>query len=313
MKQSLVLLTLTVLLFGCQKSVDIEGNSSTLSQTVESNALAPLPCHTTSFATNYSAAPGQVPPFRFTKTLYSDTRVKTINMLSRAFPNHSAYKKHAYELIGTFSYTTNRAKFTGTRETWEYFKTATGAAGKRSLGKTPVTYYFTFNPNTGYCMRVGIANYTYNSSIVELLYDESGLRLENAFLGMGDGFDPDYFYFKHDSRGNITGTYHVYSTKQNILSYSYDYTKSGGRYNYQPSQYAICQEYSLLEVMQWLPPEKNPRASVSIQFYPFSPFTNTTFVKQSQIYKNQVYDAAKNLLSYTYGDNVLQKTTWYCR
>ena len=305
MKKLLSFCSATILFVACQKNIDTTPATSINGESVSSDALTPLPCHTTSFSTNYSTVAGQVPPFRFTKTLYPDTRVKSINLLSRAFPNHANYKKQAYELIGNFSYTTNRAKFVGTRETWEYYKTTTGGAGRRSLGKKPVTYYFNFDPATGFCLRVGAGGYTYNHSIVELSYLDNSLS--TAFLGMGDlpeGYPYDYFYFKNDSRGNVTENFHVYNSRQTIVKYVYDYTRTGGRYNYIPTQYAISFEFSLLEVMQWLPPEKNPRKGVSVQFYPYG---NSTFVKQSQVYKNHAYDAKKNLISYTYGDNTLQK------
>ncbi|MEO8584484.1 MAG: hypothetical protein ABI415_11840 [Flavitalea sp.] len=296
-------------LFSCQK--EVSNNSVVIeSGTVFSDALMPLACHTTSFVTNYSTVAGQVPPFRFTKTLYPDTRVKTINMLSRAFPNYSAFKKYAYELIGTFTYSINKARFTGTRETWEYYVTTLGGAGKRSLGKMAVDYYFNFNPNNGYCLRVGVGGYTWSQSVVEYFYNDAGTELQAAFLNIAKDIDISYFYFKHDSRGNMTGNYHVYEPYQTLVSYQYDYTKSGGQYTYQPSQYAISYEYSLCEVMQWLPPAKNPRTGVSVQFYPNG---NATFVKQGQVYKNNIYDPTKKLISYTYGDNVSQKITWFCK
>ncbi|HTF31887.1 MAG TPA: hypothetical protein VK625_23680 [Flavitalea sp.] len=40
---------------------------------------------------------------------------------------------------------------------------------------------------------------------------------------------------------------------------------------------------------------------------------NGTKVTQSQVYKNYVFDAKENQTSLTYGDNLPQKTTWYCK
>lgn len=96
------------------------------------------------------------------------------------------------------------------------------------------------------------------------------------------------------------------------VSDTYDYTvpATNKRYNYIPSQNLISQPFSLLEVMQWLPPSTHQRKGVTGTFYPYN---NSYKVAQSQTYKNHKFDSKGNLLSYTYADNAPQKTTWFCK
>lgn len=307
------------LFLSCQKDIS-KSESTSKSLTVSNDALVPLPCHTTSFVTDYPPTPiGQVPPFRFTKTLYSDTRVKTINMLHRAYPNYSTYKKQAYETIGTFTYSTNAAKFVGTVQTFEYYKTATNTAGKRSIAKKNVTINFTFN-SSGYCQTVtnsdgSDAEYTYEFTNP----NQTGpLRLSNLFTHESQTGNHHVLYFKHDRYGNLTQYNSPYGVKS-IINIYYDYLNDGRKTAYIPTQYGVSFEHNLVEVMQWLPQSNNPRKSISIRFPKtpgidiFDGTTASTTVLQGQTYLNSKYDTKKNLISYTYADKVLQKIGWFCK
>jgi hypothetical protein len=84
-KSLLPLLGAALLLTACQKDLS-STNDAITSEAVSSDALLPLPCHTIAFNIDKPAVAGEVPPFSFTKTLYSDTRVKTIHMISRVNP-----------------------------------------------------------------------------------------------------------------------------------------------------------------------------------------------------------------------------------
>lgn len=162
MKHFFGLLSAFFLFISCQKKTDVPADSGSVNGgvVVSENGLYPFPCHTTTFVTNYPTLPGKVPPFRFTKTLYPSGRVKTINMLSRANPIHSAFKPQAWEVLGTFTYYSNKAVFKGTKQLWEYYKTSPGTAGKRSILKRNVSLTFQFitadedEENMGYCWRV---------------------------------------------------------------------------------------------------------------------------------------------------------------
>ena len=293
-------------LASCRKEIR-EPSSTITGETINSNALAPLPCQSTAFSTNYIARRGQVPPFRFTKTLYSDTRVKTINMLSRAAPNDHFYAPQAYELKGTFTYSPYAAKFKGTREKWEYHSNGS----RTSVEKLNLVYNFTFNA-AGLCTSVSQDAVR----VLKLNYNNPGRP--NTLSGMTYRYDVTLenelpISVQVDSRGNPIHISKPWTSYDTEVRYKYDYTKSGGRYNYQPSQYGVTYEYSLLEVMQWVPAGNNPRSGVSVSFISTSDELGVYRRTQSQVYKNLKYDAKKNLVSYTYGDNVLQKTTWYCK
>jgi hypothetical protein len=87
----------------------------------------------------------------------------------------------------------------------------------------------------------------------------------------------------------------------------------GGQHHRIGGQHHRILQFTLCEVMNWLPPQfhsRTQRKSVAVEFYPYG---NASRVVQSQVYKNHKYDAKGNLLSYTYGDGVLQKTTWLCK
>lgn len=306
-----------LLLASCQKSLSDKEES--LSAVVSSNALQPMPCHSTSFVTGYPVAAGKVPPFKFTKTLYSDTRVRTINMLSRANPIHPAFKPQAWELIGQFSYSKNAATFTGTKELWEYYKTSTGAPAKKSILKKNVQLRFSFytdqDPGSEEAMEAGTCYLVQN-----VLTNKMALRTYLfPYVMVGEGSDDPTLNF---SVNYITDSELIFKTEnasepkyQKTLTFKYGAGAYVNKRNisYQPTQNWISLEYTLLEVMQWLPSWYRPfveRSGVAVEFYPYN---DGQKVVQSQVYKNHQYDAKGNMLSFTYGDNVLQKTTWYCK
>jgi hypothetical protein len=312
-----------IFLASCQKDL-LPDETSSQSLTVSSDAVAPLPCNTTAFSSNYAAVAGQVPPFKFSKTLYSSGRVKTINMLSRVFPIHTVYKKYAYELIGTFTYfTTNAVRFVGTRETWEYYKTSATTGSRQSLAKTPVKYLFKFN-ESGYCY--SIINEASNKEVLNITYDDGlngGVRNAVTFIFVGEDATAEeggkFYYPSNDQYGNNISYDLPYNRWSSRITYTYDYTIPRGskKYSFIPTQNLISQEYSLLEVMQWLPQPSHQRKTVSGIFYPYKkstyPFNTGQKVVQSQTYKNYKFDVKGNQTSLTYADNVLQKTTWICK
>lgn len=321
MKFFLPALAAIVLFVSCKKDLSIDQNSIN-ADPISTDALTPLPCHSTNFVTNYPVKPGEVPPFRFTKTLYSDSRVKSINMLSRANPIHSAYKNQAYELIGTFSYSYRKATFVGTSQLWEYYKTSSGAAGRKSISKKKWEYQFEFNEH-GYCnVILGIdgpdmQNY---HELLYIQYNKSNpAAIEFVKVNENPYVTPERYYSAiNDSKGNLLSfegseQWGGYASRfYSRPSFTYDYTipATNKRYNYIPTQNLISQHYSLLEVMQWLPSTTHQRKTAAGIFYPYN---NGYKIVQSQTYKNQRFDGKGNLVSYTYGDNVLQKTTWYCK
>jgi hypothetical protein len=314
MKYLLLTFFVTVLL-GCEKYVDSGDDPGE----IPTDTLTTRSCDSIVFATDYPVQPGKVPPFSFTKTLYPDSTVKTIRMIARALPdyNHNMYSYGlmAYETIGTFTYSPNAAKFTGTTEIWEYYTTSTGATGRKSYEKKNRDFDFSLNAS-GYCTLITERD----SLILELKYDNPGLPNTLSSLTKYYPQDEHYeeFKFDIDSIGNPLkiGSENPYYPS---ISFDYDYSRSGDHYNYSPTQYAVCQEYSLLEVMQWVPTSKNPRKSVAVHFLGVDSSGNSEssgdlyVVTQVQNYKNHVYDTDKNLVSYTYDDNVLQKTTWFCK
>src|SRR5689334_2782793 len=110
MKALSLLLSAITLFASCQKNLktpeSINGN------TISTNgAIVVDTCHAITFNTDYPIVAGKTPPFRFTKTQYASGRIRTINMLSRANPNHPNFKEQAWEVIGTFTYWSNQARF----------------------------------------------------------------------------------------------------------------------------------------------------------------------------------------------------------
>ena len=314
-KALLLLSSVAVLFTACQKDLSVKEDAVN-GETVSNDALYPLPCHSTSFVTAYPIKPGEVPPFRFTKTLYADTRVKTINMLSRVNSKHWMLKQQAYELNGRFTYSINMAHFTGTRETWEYYTTPSGTAGQRSVGKIPVSYTFQFDSG-GHCVWVK----TNGETSLTIEYDYSGTpkAIKGIEVYANGGIYRSYTAIR-DSFGNVL-TYRSSVPDDKYSStviYSYDYKQPaiGKTFNYVPSQNLISQEFSILEAMQWVPSvATHVRKTVSGVFFPQSTpgWPSNYKIIQTQTYKNHQFDSKGNLLSYTYADNVLQKTTWYCK
>ncbi len=110
-----------------------------------------------------------------------------------------------------------------------------------------------------------------------------------------------------DQFGNIT-SFEVSRNPEHYFHIEYDYSAVRGTKNFSfiPSQNLISQEYSLLEVMQWLPQNTHQRKSAGGAF-----LVNGVYVNQEQVYKNYQFDTNGNQTSLTYGDNILQKTTWH--
>lgn len=315
MKLAFYVGSLALLFASCQKN--LSEKDAALSITVASDALLPLPCHSTSFVTDYPVVAGAVPPFTFTKTLYSDTRVKTIYMVTRKNPIHQFFNRESIELSGQFSYGPNRAYLKGTKKIWSHYNYGNGVM-KKLLETKNVNLKFYFTPE-GICERVTDLNYNTTPAIEDAEYTAFYIGWENKkMVGFyvkpdpGDPFVTNFYYPIYDQYGNVlTYDIHPNSGVPN-LTYTYDYTKPRGtkNYSYIPSQNWFSQEYSLLEVMQWLPQSNHQRKSVSVAFW----LPNTTErVVQSQVYKNYQFDARGNQTSVTYGDNVPQKTTWYCK
>lgn len=325
MKLAFAPLCVTLFLVSCQKKLTSELEATTT--VVASNANSPLKSHTLSLTTDYPVKPGEVPPFSFSKTLYPDHRVKTLRMLSRKYPIHPAYPKQAIELIGSFTYRANPnnpdpngpipnwAYLKGTSETWEYYKTSTGAAAKRSLGKKVINWVITID-------KQGAAQTVFDSTFATS-YETLGkiLFLRGSFESFTLAYDEsgnqiydNFGYLQYDQFGNLTGFQQRYSGKDveragdASFAFTYDYNNPRGsrNYSYIPTQNLLCQEFSVMEVMQWIPQPTHARKSGSGIFM----LPNGTRVVQSQTYKNYQFDANGNQISVTYGDNVLQKTTW---
>lgn len=317
---------LTLILFSCNKNIEKPAAVINGDVVESNNGVYAEPCHATVFTTNYATLPGKVPPFRFTKTQYPSGRIRTINMLSRANPIHNAFKPQAWEVIGTFTYNLkDEAYFVGTKQLWEYYKTSTGSAARKSIVKKNMKLRFRFFTEEDYAPPVGSCNYVAN----ELDRTDFALHLDpwEGRLTVGKSSDEPNMTFASQWPDNSDEYKLVLQsqTDENTIptdyrlrkriTFTYLTSRSQGSYrkhSYQPTQNWISMEFTLVEVMGWLPPgfrQSSPRASVSVEFYT-SP---TTKIVQSQVYKNQKYDAGAKLLSYTYGDNILQKTTWVCK
>jgi hypothetical protein len=310
MKIGLSSIAFVLLFASCQKDLSDKEESKSLS--VASDALLPLPCHSTSFVSDHPIEPGKQPPFKFTKTLYSDTRVKTINMLSRAVPNHPAYKKQMWETIGQFAYATNKATFTGTKQLWEYYKTSTGAGARKSISKKNISLTFHFNSN-GYVFNVH-NNYAQSlpSDALLIEYNPSNPHsIADIEITSASAEGPKLYDPQSDQFGNMRYLFTTGYPYNPGLVFTYDYTAPRGSKNYSfiPTQNWISFEYNLCEVMQWLPQPMHQRKTVNVEFW----INPTTEIIQGQQYKNYKFDSKGNQTSLTYGDNILQKTTWYCK
>lgn len=289
------------------------------------NALYPEPCHSLSFSTNYPTAAGKTPPFRFTKTQYASGRIKTINMLSRANPNHPAYKQQAWEVIGTFTYWSDKARLVGTKQLWEYYKTATGIAARKSIVKKNINLTFAFGLGEPYDGTIegkvkSVFNNVQGKQALRMLRNGS---VHNPFeIEVLEGSDEPENFFEawHEwdevpyPEVTISSSSSSWALKKVLrLNFNQNPNVNGDFRAYQPTQNWISLEYTLCEVMGWIGwhglDGGFERSSVAVEFHPY----NTSYkVVQSQLYKNHRY-AGLNLLSYTYGDNILQKTTWICK
>jgi len=316
MKHVCSALAIIVFFSGCQKQFTSKDEVTTV--VVASDAVSPLKCHTLTFTSDYPAKPGEVPPFSFRKTQYPDARIKTIWMISRRFPIHPAFKKEAVELIGTFTYAANNTQnrpsaphlafLKGTREVWEYYKTPAGAGARRSISKENLNWKFYFSAR-GYCVGLVDLDKTRPSGgevpieeyLLEVVYNTENPDQVDLYT---------YSYPYHDQYGNTISFYFPYGGMTSYFRITYDYTAPRGskNYSYIPSQNLISQEVSLVEVMQWFPPGTHARKSAGGTFP-----VNGVYVNQDQVYKNYQFDAKGNQISVTYGDNVLQKTTWHCQ
>lgn len=319
MKHAFLGLCIALSLISCRKTITPE--KSETAAVVASDANSPLKSHSITFKSDYPVKPGEVPPFTFTKTQYPDSRIKTIYMLSRKNPIHPAFKKEAVELIGTFTYGSNPgnaeapniAYLKGTSEVFEYYKNPNGTGAKKSVSKKNVNYKINLS-SEGYCVDVVDLNVPYEDNLLlSVLYlpnrtiDKIITYAPNII--QGNGIEA-FYYGIQDQYGNLTSFWNPYD-EPNTKSYfrvTYDYTKPRGTKNlsYTPSQNLISQEYSLCEVMQWLPQTSHLRKTGGGTF-----FVNKVAVNQDQVYKNYMFDANGNETSVTYADNVLQKTTWH--
>jgi hypothetical protein len=313
MKVALSIGCLAILFASCQKNLSVKEDAKSL--TVSADALLPLPCHSTSFVSEYPIVVGMVPPFTFTKTLYSDTRVNSIKMHSRKNPIHQWFNRESLELSGQFSYGPNRAYLKGTTKTWLYYNFGNGVM-KKLMSTKPVDLLFLFN-DQGYCTSVQDqtivpGSYSQVLYISYSYFDPQRVDQVKIIPNPLDQAENINYWPVYDQYGNVLTYDATFNYRVPNLTYTYDYTKPRGtkNFSYIPSQNWFSQEYSLLEVMQWLPQSKHQRKSVAATFW--LPNTNDKIV-QSQVYKNYQFDAKGNMTSVTYGDNIPQRTTWYCK
>lgn len=330
------------MLTSCQKTLEVPAKSIAGEVVSNDNGVWVEPCHSTAFSTNYSTLPGKVPPFRFTKTHYTSGRVRTINMLSRANPNHSAFKQQAWEVIGTFTYNgVNEAYLVGTKQLWEYYKTSSGAAARKSIIKKNINLTFKFfydYSGDDYAQAIGsckqVLNKLENNAIAFSTVTRIGCCGYPTYIYIGPGSDEPENNFQAvrgfplpqgtamissmDDLENLEGGgedgYEFVPPADYRLRKRIRFTTTTNpnakSFSYQPTQNWISLEYTILEAMNWTSFKLGQRATVSVEFYP----NNTSYkVVQSQKYLNHKYDSKGNLLSYTYADNVLQKTTWLCK
>ncbi len=333
-----------LLLSSCKK--DIKAPESINAETISSEgAIVTDPCHATAFSTNYATVAGKFPPFKFTKTQYASGKIKTINMISRANPNHSAFKQQAWEVIGTFTYFSNKAQLKGTKQLWEYSKSSTGAAIKKSILKKNIDLTFSFGtqPYNDYGGTMDGTAYNKVYEVRNNLEGKLALRMKRnsystweegtLFIEVLAGSDEPDNYFEATAKypdGNLSSiTITSHNVTQRAMPKSWGLRKTiTFKYNpsyyfeperqrfYQPTQNWISMEYNLCEVMNWIgfggldgSGYGGERNFVEVKFYPYN---TSSLSVQSQVYKNHRY-GGNNLLSYTYGDNVLQKSTWICK
>lgn len=342
-KHAVQAFSMAAILISCQKKVGSDKESIT-GPGVSSEANSVIKSHTITFKSDYPVKPGQVPPFAFTKTSYPDARIRSISMLSRAYPIYPGFPPHAVELTGNFTYSANNeydkawdphlAILKGTSQVWEYYKTATGTGARRSVSKRDIFWRVKFNV---YNRVVSIAegpppppNEEWrNWVIMGFDYDENNPEILTHFYtnhasATSDGNKVTHYFPTTDQYGNILSFVVTkpdgmptenpwypaikYDQPPSYYRATYDYSILRGSRNYSfiPSQNLISQEYSLMEVMQWLPQPTHQRKGVGGTFS-----INGKTVTQDQVYKNFQFDSNGNQVSVTYGDNVLQRTTWH--
>ena len=324
MKHICFALSLILLLSSCHK--DLSSKDEVITAVVASDANSALKSHKLTFTSNYAVNPGEVPPFSFTKTQYSDATIKTIRMLSRKNPIYPGFKKEAEELIGTFTYRPYtgpssgdikvQAFLKGTKEVWEYYKLPNGTGARRSVSKKNIDMRFDLNASA-HCLMVwaldgddSVFPNTKEYIVLDLLYLQSGDVYSPALLARERQFAAYREYTPVlDDKHNLL-TFNPTHPEQNLstfkISYDYNLPRGSRNYSFIPPQNLISQEFSLLEVMQWLPQPTHQRKTAGGIFY-----VNGVKVSQDQVYKNYKFDANGNQTSLTYGDNVLQKTTWH--
>ena len=320
MKQLCFAISLALLLSSCQKHLSSKGE--VITTVIASDANSPLKSHSLTFTSDHHVEPGEVPPFSFTKTQYSDARVRTIKMLSRKNPIYPGFAKEAVELIGTFTYGPNTIPGTswmyphlaflkGTSEVWEYYKNPDGTGARRSVSKKNIHYRFELS-EYGYCGNIwdieGQDPYGFYREVLMIYYGEDG-RIDA--IAPYDKYGSAQFLYHPilDSFNNITsfrGINGVEPPSYFRISYNYNKPRASRNFSFIPSQNLITQEFSLLEVMQWLPQSTHERISAGGTFT-----LNGRMINQNQVYQNYRFDANGNQTSITYGDNILQKTTWH--
>lgn len=308
---------LVLLLASCQKNLSDKQEAS-VSSTVSSDALLPLPYHSVSFTTDYPVN-SLTQPFRFTKTLYCDTRVSRLQMTTRGNVNSPYFgPARIFNFDYRFAYGPNKAFIT------RRSKIYTDAAFSQ-----PYQYECTFNSN-GHCTEIKYVGDPAASpgEMTRLRLTYSGKRLIKISVPRLDVNTEDNYDAAEgdwdvvsDSKGNILTikpSQHIGDQTPgypaSTVTYTYNLNKTGN-YCYMPTQYLFSQWFSLLEVMQWVPMQVNERTSVNLKvdFVDWSGGTENAVnrtVTQGQRYYNHKYDANGNLISYTYGDGVAQKITW---
>jgi hypothetical protein len=331
MKKLLSLVIGVTILASCQKKMEEPADSLQGDMVESENAVYPEACHSISFSTNYPSVAGKVPPFRFTKTQYASGRIRTINMLSRANPNHPAFKQQAWEVIGTFTYWEHYARLTGTKQLWEYYKTSTGAAARRSIVKKNINLLFTFrNGKVGQKIDVErVDNIIENRPALTFKTSSTMYGMYPYKIEVLPGSDEPENYFEvlpDKESPNRAVTISSITELRKPSSWAatktirYDFVDYGTypyrNRVYQPTQNWISLEYTICEIMGWIGLDGldgngagYERTGVEVRFHPYN---TSTMAIQSQVYKNHRYSGT-NLVSYTYGDGVLQQTSWQCR
>lgn len=315
MKVALKVAALALIFASCQKNLSDKEES--LSSTISSDASLPLNCHSLSLVTEYPIIPWKVPPFTFTKTLYTNGRVNRISMTTRKNFIHQFFNGESIELTGQFSYGPNLAFLKGVKKIYSHGRYADGTYRKLVLQRN-VNLKFYMTPE-GFCTRITDLDRASGSEPwqePEVLAVNFNVVPNISTIMVAEdpelGIQASTYYPVYDQYGNITTFNTPYNFHAPYLTYTYDYNAPRGtkNFSYVPSQNTISQEYSLLETMQWLPQSNHQRKSVSTTFW--MPNSSEKHV-QTQKYQNYQFDAKGNMTSFTYADNIPVRTTWHCR